>query len=65
MEPRGSVDHPWGTDPDAPFGAPSIQDLKHVRIPTRWSDELLGDRWGLDTGGQAPKEDTRLAETNR
>jgi len=49
MEPRGSVDRPWATDPDTPFGAPGIQDLKHVRLPMCWSDELLGGRWGLDT----------------
>jgi len=59
MEPEGPAEHTRGKNPDTPFRTPITQDLKHIRLMTRWSDELLGGRWGLDQGSSALREDTR------
>jgi len=60
LEPEGPAEHTRGKDPDMPFSTPVTQDLQHIRLLTRWSDKLLGSRWGLDKGSSALREDTRF-----
>jgi len=43
---------------DTPFKTTTILNLQPIRLWTRWSDELLGGRRGLDRKRPAAREDT-------
>jgi len=57
--PSEPAEHTIGQGPDPSLGTPIVQNPKHVHSLTRWSDELLGNGWGLGMGSQVSSEDTQ------
>jgi len=56
VETGGSVEHAGGRNTS--FKTTATLNLQPIRLLTRWSEELLGGRGGIDRGRPATREDT-------